>query len=75
MRKSLLFFGLLILGLSSQAQYNITLKSTLSIGTNGYSNIWGYKQGNKEYGLLGCTGSSSLTMLVQLSTFLHQLNP
>lgn len=60
MRKSLLFIGLLILGLSSQAQYNITLKSTLSIGTNGYSNIWGYKQGNKEYALLGCTGSSSL---------------
>lgn len=60
MRKSILFFGLLILGLSGKAQYNITLKSTLSIGTNGYSNIWGYKQGNKEYALLGCTGSSSM---------------
>lgn len=53
--------SLIVLGLSAKAQYNITLKSTLSIGTNGYSNIWGYKQGNKEYALLGCTGSSSLT--------------
>jgi len=61
MKRTLLLSFFICIGLVSQAQYNITLKSTLSIGTNGYSNIWGYKQGNKEYALLGCTGSSSLT--------------
>ncbi len=61
MKRSILLFFFVLIGLMSQAQYNITLKSTLSIGTNGYSNIWGYKQGNYEYALLGCTGSSSLT--------------
>lgn len=60
MKRTLLLCFFLSIGLISQAQYNITLKSTLSIGNNGYSNIWGYKQGNKEYALLGCTGSSSM---------------
>lgn len=61
MKRFILLFCLLTFSYLSQAQYNFTLKSTLSIGTNGYANIWGYKQGNKEYALLGCTGSSSLT--------------
>lgn len=61
MKRFLLLFGLILVYTLGQAQYNFTFKSTLSIGTNGYSNIWGYKQGTQEYALLGCTGSSSLT--------------
>lgn len=45
---------------NAQNAYNLTQLSTLSIGNNGYANIWGYAQNNKEYALLGCTGSASL---------------
>ncbi len=59
MKRYLLLFCLLLTSVLTKAQYNLTLKSTLSIGNNGYSNIWGYSQNNKEYALLGCTGSST----------------
>lgn len=61
MKKGVLFAIMLLSSYLGFAQYNLTQLSTLSIGNNGYSNIWGYKQGNKEYALLGCTGSSTLT--------------
>lgn len=45
---------------NAQNNYNFTQLSTLSIGNNGYANIWGYAQNGKEYALLGCTGSATL---------------
>jgi len=54
-------FSLSFFTLKAQNNYNLTQLSTLSIGNNGYANIWGYAQNGKEYALLGCTGSQTLT--------------
>jgi choice-of-anchor B domain-containing protein len=61
MKRILSVFALIALSLSASAQYNFTKLSDLSIGNNRYSNIWGYTQNNKEYALLACQGSNTLT--------------
>jgi choice-of-anchor B domain-containing protein len=61
MKRFLSVFALIALSLSASAQYNFTKLSDLSIGNNRYSNIWGYTQNNKEYALLACQGSTTLT--------------
>jgi choice-of-anchor B domain-containing protein len=54
-------FSLSFVAIKAQNNYNLSQLSTLSIGDNGYANIWGYAQNGKEYALLGCTGSQTLT--------------
>ncbi len=61
MRSIFSFILLTALSLSASAQYNFTKISDLAIGNNRYSNIWGYTQNYKEYALLACQGSSTLT--------------
>lgn len=62
MKRLLLSLAFCICFIASKAQdnYNFIQKSNLSIGDNGYANIWGYVQNGKEYALLGCTGSQTL---------------
>ncbi len=60
MKKIFTVFILTVLSISSFAQINFVKKSELAILDNGYSNIWGYAQNNKEYALLGCQGSPTL---------------
>lgn len=75
MKRVVLLAISLIYSCLSFAQYNLTQLSTLSIGNNGYSNIWGYKQGNKEYALLGCTGSGTLTDACAIINVTSPSNP
>lgn len=62
MKKLLLFIGTILASQFSFSQYNITKLGSLAVGNNGYANIWGYAQGNKEYALLGCTGTGPDTL-------------
>lgn len=76
---------LLILGLSlsigthaqhvSNSEYNFTKIAELSIGDNGYANIWGYVQNNKEYALLGCSGSNTLNDACAIIDVTNPSNP
>ncbi len=62
MKKLVLFIGALLASQFGFSQYNITKLGGLKVGNNGYANIWGYAQGNKEYALLGCTGTGPDTL-------------
>ena len=75
MKRLVLLAISLIYSCLSFAQYNLSQLSTLSIGNNGYANIWGYKQGNKEYALLGCSGSSTLTDACAIINITSPSNP
>lgn len=75
MRRFLSFLALISLSLSTYAQFNFTQLSHLAIGNNRYSNIWGYTQNGKEYALLACQGSPTLTDACAIIDVSNPANP